>query len=149
MAITQVNIQIFKKNYQFTQSLIYKGGAGYVLSKEAFGRLGRQLEKNQSYCQITGTEDVDVARCLRRLGVYPNKSIDEQGRERFHPLDLGYHYLGGFPGTSCPHSHRHRLLYFTLFFRVAYKIRGESGSKSKLFVAYFIEVIYILYFTRA
>ena len=43
-------------------------------------------------------KDVDVARCLRRLGVYPNKSIDNMGRERFHCLDVGYHYLGGFPG---------------------------------------------------
>ena len=43
-----------------------------------------------------GTEDVDVARCLRRLGVYPNKSIDEFGRERFHPLSLFGHYHSKF-----------------------------------------------------
>ena len=41
-----------------------------------------------------GIEDVDVAKCLRLVGVYPNKSLDEHGRERFHPFDLGVHYDG-------------------------------------------------------
>ena len=41
-----------------------------------------------------GIEDVDVAKCLRLVGVYPNKSLDEYGRERFHPFDLVVHYDG-------------------------------------------------------
>ena len=47
-----------------------------------------------SFLYILGTEDVDIARCLRRLGVYPNKSIDDFGRERFHPLSISGHYNG-------------------------------------------------------
>ena len=47
-----------------------------------------------SYCENHGTEDVDVAKCLRRLGVYPNASIDEFGRERFHCLPIWSHYKG-------------------------------------------------------
>jgi hypothetical protein len=68
------------------------------LSRESFARLGEQLRKNLSFCDNSGVEDYDVHSCLRRLGVYPNKSIDEQGRERFHPLDAKSHFIGDFPG---------------------------------------------------
>jgi hypothetical protein len=40
---------------------------------------------------------VDVARCLRVLGVKPVKSLDSLGRERFHPLDIKTHYQGTYP----------------------------------------------------
>lgn len=75
----------------------HSGGAGYLLSNEALNRLGSSLDKNVSFCTNTGTEDVDVARCLRRVGVYPNKSIDELGRERFNSLDLKTVYTGSVP----------------------------------------------------
>ena len=75
----------------------HSGGAGYVLSKEAMLRLGKKLSENYKFCPNTGTEDVDVAKCLRLLKVYPNSSIDNSQRERFHPLDIEYHYQGGFP----------------------------------------------------
>ena len=54
---------------------------GYVLSRESLMRLGGTLVKNYSFCNNTGTEDVDVARCLRRLGSYMGNSLDEQHRE--------------------------------------------------------------------
>jgi len=60
------------------------GGAGYVLSKESLQRLGSKLITNQKYCPNTGIEDVDVAQCLRSLGVFPSNSTDILGRERFH-----------------------------------------------------------------
>ena len=44
-----------------------------------------------------GTEDVNVAECLRRLGVYPEKSIDDEGRERFHSLSIKANLKGDFP----------------------------------------------------
>jgi glycoprotein-N-acetylgalactosamine 3-beta-galactosyltransferase len=49
------------------ESGYHSGGAGYVLSNEAFARLNKALNSNESFCQNTGTEDVDVARCLRKL----------------------------------------------------------------------------------
>ena len=75
----------------------HSGGAGYVLSNEALQRIGLKLKENIEYCPNSGTEDVDIAKCLRKLGVYPDKSIDEKGRERFHPFDVATHLLGGFP----------------------------------------------------
>jgi hypothetical protein len=42
-------------------------------------------------------KDVDVARCFRKLGVFPNKSIDDEGKERFHPLSITGHFNGEFP----------------------------------------------------
>lgn len=59
------------------------GGAGYVMSKEAIRRLGSALEKDIDFCENTGTEDVDVDKCFRKLDVYPKSSVDEFERERF------------------------------------------------------------------
>ena len=75
----------------------YSGGAGYVLSKEAFTRVG-QMIKNSSYCVKNGdAEDVGVGECLNKLGVIPNQSIDELERKGFHPLSNFRHFNGDFP----------------------------------------------------
>jgi glycoprotein-N-acetylgalactosamine 3-beta-galactosyltransferase len=72
----------------------HSGGGGYVLSNEALKRIGSRLEANLTSCVNTGTEDVDVAKCLRLVDVFPKKSIDELGRERFHPLSAHDHLSG-------------------------------------------------------
>lgn len=85
----------------------HSGGGGYLLSREALSRLGSALTKDYKSCANTGTEDVDVGRCLRTLGVSPGTSIDELGRERFHPLSIEAHYYGLFPDwmfTFAKHS---------------------------------------------
>ena len=75
----------------------HSGGGGYLLSREALHRIGSNLNKSIDFCKNSGTEDVDVAICLRELGVYPKKSIDALGLERFHPLSLRAHYSGDYP----------------------------------------------------
>lgn len=75
----------------------HSGGGGYILSRESLHRLGSALTKNYEFCENTGTEDVDVARCLRRLGVSPESSVDTAGRERFHPLSISAHFYGLIP----------------------------------------------------
>lgn len=59
------------------------GGSGYVLSKEAFHRLGFALNEEYEFCKNTGIEDLDVSRCLRKLNVIPGNSLDEFERERY------------------------------------------------------------------
>jgi hypothetical protein len=73
------------------------GGGGYVLSNEAMNRLGKKLNEDYSFCEQTDSEDVDVASCLRKMDVLPEKSLDELGRERFHALNLMLHYKGIIP----------------------------------------------------
>lgn len=60
----------------------HSGGGGYLMSREALKRLGSTLANDYKFCKNSGTEDVDVGKCLRKLGVYPNSSLDELGRER-------------------------------------------------------------------
>ena len=76
------------------QNGYHSGGAGYVLSREAFNRLGKQLNENLEFCPNSGLEDIDVASCLRKLNVYMNNSLDEFGKERFHPCSMDQHYFG-------------------------------------------------------
>ena len=76
----------------------HSGGAGYVLSSTALKKLGSALAFNYSFCPNTGIEDVDVASCLRKLDVFPDKSTDDAGRERFHPLSVKSHMTGDIPG---------------------------------------------------
>ena len=75
----------------------HSGGAGYLLSKESLTRLGKRLNENFTSCSNSNIEDIDVARCLRLVQVYPKKSIDELGRERFHLMNLKDHFEGKFP----------------------------------------------------
>jgi glycoprotein-N-acetylgalactosamine 3-beta-galactosyltransferase len=73
----------FGYNFKINNSLEYhSGGAGYVLSKSAFEKIGLALERNFSFCPNSGVEDRDVSSCLKMLGVLPENSIDDNGKER-------------------------------------------------------------------
>ena len=41
---------------------------------------------------------MDVGFCLRKLDVNPGVTIDDKGKERFHPLSLMEHFNGSIPG---------------------------------------------------
>jgi glycoprotein-N-acetylgalactosamine 3-beta-galactosyltransferase len=60
----------------------HSGGAGYLIPREALNRIGSKLRKDYDFCSNSGIEDVDVAKCLKTLGVSSNSSLDELGRER-------------------------------------------------------------------
>ena len=104
------NLRLFLKDKNQSESVTYgynfkvlvkegyhSGGGGYLLSQESMSRLANKLIDDLNFCPNSGIEDVDVAKCLRKLDVHPGKSIDEKGRERFHPLGLSDHYNNNFP----------------------------------------------------
>ena len=69
-----------------------------MLSREALRRFYRAHHDPQSHCvKDNGSEDVEIARCLRAQGVVPGRSLDEHNRELFHPLPFADHFLGRFP----------------------------------------------------
>ena len=74
----------------------HSGGASYLLSNEALKIIGDSLIKNYTSCSNTGIEDVDVAKCLNKLGSKQETSLDEDKRERFHPYDVKIHMKGLF-----------------------------------------------------
>jgi glycoprotein-N-acetylgalactosamine 3-beta-galactosyltransferase len=74
-----------------------QGGAGYVLSNKALKKIGLKLINDESFCLNSGREDLDVAKCLRKLSIYTRKSTDEMDRERFHPFNLKTIISGNYP----------------------------------------------------
>jgi len=63
------------------------GGAGYVISNKAVRIFSENYLGNGRFCRnTTGSEDVDIAKCMKEINVLPGDSRDEHGLERFHPL---------------------------------------------------------------
>lgn len=63
------------------------GGAGYVISNKVVRQFSENYMTNKNFCRnTTGSEDVDIAKCLKEMNVQVGDSRDELGLERFHPL---------------------------------------------------------------
>lgn len=73
------------------------GGAGYVLSREAVRRLVEDGLSNPKKCRSDGggSEDVEIGKCLEKVGVKAGDSRDLQGRGRFFPLAPEFHLVSG------------------------------------------------------
>ncbi|CAL1529875.1 unnamed protein product [Lymnaea stagnalis] len=76
----------------YTPQGYMSGGAGYLLSRESLrrlvvdGLLGRQCDT------FWGIEDLDIGKCLHTVGVKASESLDDLGKERFHPLSLNAYF---------------------------------------------------------
>lgn len=65
------------------------GGAGYVISNKIVRQFSNKYMQDGQFCRnTTGSEDVDIAKCLGEINVRPGDSRDEYGLERFHPLSF-------------------------------------------------------------
>ncbi len=73
----------------------FSGGGGYVMSREALRRFGK---RDVSLCRNDhGAEDVEIGRCMERLGVKAGDSRDGLGRSRFHCFSPASHIHGNYP----------------------------------------------------
>lgn len=102
------NLRYFLRDKNASQAVYYgcrfkpyvkqgymSGGAGYVLSREALRRLARRRPQDGCRADAGGAEDVEMGRCLQRLGVAAGDSRDAAGRGRFFPLVPESHLIPG------------------------------------------------------
>lgn len=71
--------------YGYNLKTWQSGGAGYLLSKKSLEIYGKKLSSDILFCPNTGIEDQDISVCAQKLQISQPNSIDEMGRERFHP----------------------------------------------------------------
>jgi len=74
----------------------YSGGAGYLLTRETLRRFV-EVGLNQNACQTKPEEqdeDVNIGRCVGKLGAIFQNSRDHWGRQRFIPYHLDEFFRG-------------------------------------------------------
>ena len=87
---------------KFTTNGYMSGGAGYVLSKKALRLFIEKALPDPKLCSQgnIASEDVEIGKCLERVGVMAGDSRDEHGRGRFMPFVPTYHLIPGLVGKT-------------------------------------------------
>ncbi|CAF4593543.1 unnamed protein product [Rotaria socialis] len=93
--------------YRFREDYYASGGAGYVSTRQGLELFASYyINKNSTYSQCTVImEDMMVGKCLKKaFELAPTQiakhltlvgeTIDQQGRERFHPFNFPVHFNG-------------------------------------------------------
>ena len=86
-----------RKFKPFLKQGYFSGGAGYVLSKEALKRFVLNGVDDPEMCRqdAGGSEDVEMGKCMEKLGVKAGDSRDPEGRKRFFPFVPEHHLIPG------------------------------------------------------
>jgi glycoprotein-N-acetylgalactosamine 3-beta-galactosyltransferase len=75
------------------------GGAGYVLSQCALKQFAEQIlvdVDQRRRCRFDRAEDINLAYCLARIGIFVVNARDNEQLETFHPMTFEQHFLGKF-----------------------------------------------------
>jgi hypothetical protein len=92
--------------YRFREDYYVSGGSGYVLTRQGLSLFSSQMHSNSMYALCNSSmEDMMVGLCLQKIFSFVpyeqikdltlvGETIDEQGRERFHPLNFRLHFNG-------------------------------------------------------
>lgn len=83
-------------------NIVFNAGLAYVLSREALQRVSVKLKNLPKWkpdippdlCHDDNGsgEDTSMSACLKELGIMPDNTLDQQGRQRFFPFQLHAHY---------------------------------------------------------
>jgi hypothetical protein len=84
--------------HQGGSTIFNTGGASYVLNRKALDKLAAEIHSTSNkecpHAERSHQEDVNVARCLKSVGVLPMDTRDHSdGSERFHMLSPDAHYV--------------------------------------------------------
>ncbi|XP_065275790.1 glycoprotein-N-acetylgalactosamine 3-beta-galactosyltransferase 1-A-like [Emys orbicularis] len=83
----------FGKRFKpFVKQGYMSGGAGYVLSKEALRRFVEGF-RTQVCTHTSPVEDLELGKCMEKMGVQAGDSRDTEGQETFHPFPPERHLM--------------------------------------------------------
>ncbi|CAF4612495.1 unnamed protein product [Rotaria sp. Silwood2] len=100
------NLLRFLISYRFREDYYVSGGAGYILTRKGLDLFSSYMKNDSIYSQCNSSmEDIMVGQCLKNiLQLLPfhirkdlelvGETVDEHGRERFHPLAFRIHFNG-------------------------------------------------------
>lgn len=92
--------------YRFREDQYVSGGSGYVLTRAGLQLFGSHIHNNSTYSRCNASvEDMMVGTCLQKaFELSPTdqtkdltiigETVDDVGRERFHPLAFRLHFNG-------------------------------------------------------
>ncbi|XP_063283742.1 glycoprotein-N-acetylgalactosamine 3-beta-galactosyltransferase 1-like [Pelobates fuscus] len=100
-------IYLGKRFKVFVNQGYMSGGAGYVLNKESLKRFVEGFQTGVC-THLSSVEDLELGKCLEKMGIAAGDTRDTENRETFHPFTPDFHINGRFAQGD---SYRHYCYY--------------------------------------